>query len=227
MSDSPLRTRIKICGIRDPEMGRYAVDAGADAIGMVFYAPSPRAVDLKTGLAIKQALPTHALSVALFVNPDESFVRQVVDEIAPSVLQFHGDESVEFCAKFGRPYWKAVRVSPAIDLLEFNGRFAAADRLLLDADAKSNRSVGATEKPLYGGTGEVFDWGLIPSAICHSIVLSGGLTVENVAGAICRVRPWAVDVSSGVESEKGVKSRALIQRFIEAVQKEDIREQAV
>jgi phosphoribosylanthranilate isomerase len=224
MTETPHRTRIKICGIRDPEMGRFAVEAGADAIGMVFYAPSPRAVDLKMGVAIKKMLPTHALSVALFVNPDVSLVQQVIADIAPSVLQFHGDESAEFCAQFKRPFWKAARVAPTTDLLEFSRCFARADRLLLDADAISNRAVGSNDKSLYGGTGEVFDWDLIPAAIGHSIVLSGGLTVANVAGAIGRIKPWAVDVSSGVERQKGVKSQDLIQQFIQAVQKEDIRE---
>jgi phosphoribosylanthranilate isomerase len=227
MSNETSRTRIKICGIRDPETARFAIDSGADAIGMVFYGPSPRSVAVSAGISIKQALPTHALSVALFVNPEESLVRQVIDEIDPSVLQFHGDESAEFCAKFARPFWRAVRVSPTTDLLEFSKTFAQASRILLDADARSNRAAGPGATPLYGGTGEVFDWGLIPPAMRNSIVLSGGLSVENVASAIRRVRPWAVDVSSGVESEKGVKSRELIKQFIEAVQKEDQREQAV
>jgi phosphoribosylanthranilate isomerase len=225
MSQRDSRTRIKICGIRDAEMGRFAIEAGADAIGLVFYAPSPRAVDIDTAKTIVSALPTHALSVALFVNPAAEFVRRVIDEIGPSVLQFHGDESTEFCAQFHRDYWKAVRVSKSVDLLELSSRYDTADRLLLDADAKSNHDVGATS--LYGGTGEVFDWTLIPDALGRACVLSGGLTPENVGGAIRAVGPWAVDVSSGVEIQKGVKSRDLIQRFIEAVEKEDSREQAV
>jgi phosphoribosylanthranilate isomerase len=225
MRSQQTRTLIKICGIRDPEMGRFAIEAGAGAIGMVFYATSPRAVEVEAAKNIVSALPTHALSVALFVNPDADFVRHVIDQVRPSLLQFHGDEPPDFCDQFDTPYWKAIRVSAATDLLELRAKFTSAERLLLDAEAKANGKLGTAT--LYGGTGEVFDWKLIPDELGRASVLSGGLTPANVGSAIAAVRPWAVDVSSGVEVQKGVKSRDLIQRFIEAVEKEDSREQAV
>ena len=217
-------TRVKICGVRDVETAQFAVDAGADAIGLVFYPPSPRAVDVQISQKIVRALPTEAMSVALFVNPTIEQVREVLREVNPSVLQFHGDESAEFCSQFGHPYWKAARVSAATDLLKFGDQFRGADRLLLDAEAKSNHATNEAGAKLYGGSGELFDWQLIPSILTNSIVLSGGLTADNVGEAIRTVRPWAVDVSSGVESQRGIKSLALIQNFIQAVKKEDSRE---
>jgi phosphoribosylanthranilate isomerase len=217
-------TRVKICGVRDVETAQFAVDAGADAIGLVFYPPSPRAVDVQTSQKIVRALPPGAMSVALFVNPTVEQVREVLLEVNPSVLQFHGDESAEFCSQFGHPYWKAARVSAATDLLKFGDQFRGADRLLLDAEAKSNHATAEAGAKLYGGSGELFDWQLIPSILANSIVLSGGLTADNVGEAIRTVRPWAVDVSSGVESQRGIKSLALIQNFIKAVKKEDSRE---
>ncbi|MCA3085495.1 MAG: phosphoribosylanthranilate isomerase [Rhodocyclaceae bacterium] len=220
-------TRIKICGIRDVETAQFAVDAGADAIGLVFFPPSPRAVDVRLARQIVRALPHGTVSVALFVNPTVAQVREVLVEVSPSVLQFHGDESAAFCAQFGHPYWKAIRVSAATDLLELRERFRGADRLLLDADARSNHAATDAGAKLYGGTGELFDWKLIPSILANSIVLACGLTADNVSKAIRTVRPWAVDVSSGVEEPRGMKSRALIQNFINAVTKEDSREQAV
>lgn len=220
-------TRIKICGIRDAETALFAIDAGADAVGLVFFPPSPRAVDIESARQIVRALPHGTVSVALFVNPTVAQVRDVLLEVSPTVLQFHGDESAAFCAQFGHPYWKAIRVSAATDLLELHEQFRRADRLLLDADAGSNHATIDAETKLYGGTGELFDWKLIPSILANSIVLSGGLTPDNAADAIRLVRPWAVDVSSGVEEPRGMKSRALIQNFINAVKKEDSLEQAV
>ncbi|MFM7293226.1 MAG: phosphoribosylanthranilate isomerase [Burkholderiales bacterium] len=220
-------TRIKICGIRDVETALFAMDAGADAVGLVFYPPSPRAVEIQSARQIVRALPHGAVSVALFVNPTVAQVRDVLLEVSPTVLQFHGDESAAFCAQFGHPYWKAIRVSAATDLLELQEHCRGADRLLLDADARSNHATIDADAKLYGGTGELFDWKLIPSILANSIVLSGGLTADNVADAIRLVRPWAVDVSSGVEEPRGMKSRALIQNFIIAVKKEDSLEQAV
>jgi len=218
-TDSNHRTRIKICGVRDPETANFAIEVGADAIGLVFFAASPRAVEVEVARDIVSALPTVATSVALFVNPTEALVECVLREVAPTLLQFHGDESSAFCDKFAHPYWKAVRVSSGTDLLEFSHKFSSAQRLLLDADAQG--ADGGTR--VYGGSGEKFDWSLIPATLRSTIVLSGGLTSDNVGNAIRAVHPWAVDVSSGVEAQRGVKSRDLIRRFIDAVQKEDSR----
>ncbi len=216
-TNSKNRTRIKICGVRDPEMANFAIEVGADAIGLVFVAASPRAVEVEVARDVVAALPPTATSVALFVNPSEALVERVLREVAPTLLQFHGDESASFCDKFAHPYWKAVRVSSGTDLLEFSRQFARAQRLLLDADARA--ADGGNR--IYGGSGEKFDWSLIPVSLRSTIVLSGGLTPDVVGDAIRSVHPWAVDVSSGVEAQRGVKSRDLMRRFVEAVHKED------
>lgn len=216
-TNSKNRTRIKICGVRDPETANFAIEVGADAIGLVFVTASPRAVEVEVARDVVAALPPTATSVALFVNPSEVLVERVLREVAPTLLQFHGDESASFCDKFSYPYWKAVRVSSGTDLLEFSHRFSCAQRLLLDADARA--ADGATR--VYGGSGEKFDWSLIPVSLRSTIVLSGGLTPDVVGDAIRSVHPWAVDVSSGVEAQRGVKSRDLMRRFVEAVHKED------
>ena len=218
-SRSNHRTRIKICGVRDPETANFAIQSGADAVGLVFFPASPRAVEVEAAREVVAALPSTAISVALFVNPSEALVERVLREVAPTLLQFHGDEDSAFCDKFAHPHWKAVRVSSGTDLLEFSHNFSSAQRLLLDADARTTDG----ENLVYGGSGEKFDWALIPAALRSTIVLSGGLTPDNVGDAIRAVRPWAVDVSSGVEAQRGVKSRALIRQFIEAVQQEDSR----
>jgi phosphoribosylanthranilate isomerase len=204
--DKGVSTYIKICGISDVEMARHAVNEGASAIGLVFYAPSPRAVTIVEAKSIVSALPSAVDTVALLVNAETSFVQRVIDEVNPRILQFHGDEDADFCAQFGRAYWKAIRVNASTDLLKLNTEFASASRLLLDADAGQQ----------YGGTGEVFDWSLIPVSMRSRIILSGGLNPANVADAIQKIHPWGVDVSSGVESSKGVKSAALITDFIRA-----------
>ena len=218
------RTRIKICGVTEPDLACYAIAAGADAVGLVFVGGSPRVIDIDRARDIAAALPVGATSVALFVNPSVDLVQRVVSEVAPTLLQFHGDESAAFCEQFAHPYWKAVRVSAGADLLELKQRFCGAQRLLLDADAIVNASGDATR--VYGGTGESFDWRLIPATLANPIVLSGGLTPDNVADAVRSVRPWAVDVSSGVEQQRGIKSRERIQRFIHEVQQEDARPHA-
>jgi len=219
VSNSNHRTRIKICGVRDPETANFAIVSGADAVGLVFFPASPRAVEVEVAKAVVAALPSAAVSVALFVNPSEALVTRVLREVAPTLLQFHGDEASAFCDKFAHPYWKAVRVSSGTDLIELSHKFSGAQRLLLDADARA--ADGGTR--VYGGSGAKFDWALIPATLRSSIVLSGGLAPDNVGNAIRSVHPWAVDVSSGVEAQHGVKSRDLIRRFIEAVHKEDSR----
>jgi phosphoribosylanthranilate isomerase len=202
-----MRTRIKICGITDVAHARVAAHLGADAIGLVFYAPSPRNVSLPQAREIIAQLPPFVAPVALFVNPTREDVQRVLAHCPVSLLQFHGEEDAAFCASFGVPYLKAARVRPGLDLLEYFASYGAAAGWLLDAYSED----------AYGGTGEAFNWDLIPTALAKPVVLSGGLTPDNVAAAICRVRPWAVDVSSGVEISKGRKDEQLIAAFIAAV----------
>ena len=204
------RTRIKICGLTRVDDALAAVDAGADAIGLVFYPPSPRAVDLEQALAIRRALPPFVATVALFVNADAAAIERVIERLRPSLLQFHGDESPADCARFAHPYVRAARMRPGLDLVDFGSRYASAQGILVDAFVDG-----------YGGGGEVFDWSLIPKNVDFPIVLSGGLNARNVAQAVRCVRPWAVDVSSGVESARGVKSAAAMREFVAAVREAD------
>lgn len=206
-----MRTRIKICGITSVADGLAAAEAGADAIGFVFYAKSPRHVAPAVAATIARALPPFVDVVALFVNEAPETVRAVLAEVPINILQFHGDEDERYCRQFGRPYYKAARVRPELDLVQYAASFPSAQAILLDAFVDG-----------YGGGGHVFDWGLIPAGLPRPIVLSGGLTVENVTDAVRRVRPPAVDVSSGVEKAKGVKDHAKIAAFIAGVRNADV-----
>ncbi len=199
--------RIKICGLRDAETAVAAAQLGADAIGLVFYAPSSRAVDASQSQQIVQALPPFVTTVGLFVNADPDYVAGVLAQVPLDLLQFHGDESPDYCRQFNRPYLKAVRVKPGLDLLEYAARYGDARGILVDAFVP--------DAP--GGTGETFDWSLLPAQLPLPLILSGGLHAGNVADAIRQVRPWAVDVSSGVERSKGIKDVAKIAAFIEQV----------
>ena len=216
------RTRIKLCGLTRPEDIRAAVAAGADAIGLVFYPPSPRHVSAEQAARLLQELPAFISSVGLFVNADLDQVRQVLATAPISMLQFHGDETPEQCAGIaeavGRPFLRALRIRPetkSADLLEsalhYRGASPLFAGLLLD-----------TWSDAYGGTGKVFDWSLIPAEIAHQAVLSGGLNVQNVTDAVRRIRPHAVDVSSGIEASKGVKDAALMRAFVDAVRAGDM-----
>lgn len=205
-----MRTRVKICGITRPEDARAAAAAGADAIGLVFYPPSPRYLSAERALEIRDALPAFVQTVALFVNPDAAQVAQVIGRVRPAMLQFHGEETAAFCAQFGAPYVKAVRVRPGYDALEYLRPFSRAAAWLFDSHV-----------PEYGGVGESFDWSLVP-ATDKALILSGGLSQANVAAAIRRVRPWGVDVSSGVESAKGIKDAARIAAFMAEVRNADV-----
>jgi len=205
-----VRTRVKICGITRPQDGVAAARAGADAIGLVFYPPSPRFLSVERAREIRDALPPFVQAVALFVNADAAQVAQVIGRVHPSLLQFHGEETPEFCAQFGVPYVKACRVAPGVDLLKYLRAFSSASGWLLDAHVEE-----------YGGVGASFDWSLVPDSLERPLVLSGGLTRDNVAIAVRRVRPWAVDVSSGVESAKGIKDAARIAAFIAEVRNAD------
>jgi phosphoribosylanthranilate isomerase len=206
------RTRIKICGVRRESDVEAAVEAGADAIGLVFHPTSPRHVDVHRAAALSARLPPYVTPVGLFVNASASEVEQAVAAVPQLLLQFHGDEDAEFCASFCRPFIKAARMAPDIDLLDFATRFAAAQALLLDTHVEA-----------YGGSGKVFDWSLVPAVVPRPVVLSGGLHAGNVAQGIQQLRPWAVDVSSGVESSRGVKDAAAIRRFCDAVREADAR----
>jgi phosphoribosylanthranilate isomerase len=205
-----MRTRVKICGITRVEDARAAAQAGADAIGLVFYPPSPRFVSVDWARELKNELPPFVMPVALFVNPAAAEVYTVLERVRPAMLQFHGEELPVFCSQFGVPYIKACRVKPGVDLLEYLRPFSGAAGWLLDSHVEE-----------YGGVGESFDWSLVPAERIRPLVLSGGLTAENVGLAIRRVRPWAVDVSSGVESSKGIKDAAMMAAFIAEVRNAD------
>ena len=200
-----MNPRIKICGLTRPEDVDAAVTAGADAIGFVFYPPSPRAVTAEIAARLARRLPPFVAAVGLFVNASEAEIKATLAEVPLDLLQFHGDETPAECERWQRPYLKAVRVQPGLDLLQYAASFASARALLLDAFAEG-----------YGGSGQTFDWSLIPSALPMPFILSGGLTPENVGEAVRRVRSAALDVSSGVEAAKGVKDHRRMAAFIEA-----------
>ncbi len=207
------RTRIKICGLTRPQDVDAAVDAGADAIGLVFHPASPRHVTLALAANLASRLPPFVTPVGLFVNAGRPEVEAALAAMPTLLLQFHGDESAADCDAYGRPYLRAARMAAGFDLLDFGRRFSGAQALLLDAHA-----------PGYGGGGKVFDWSLVPAAVAERrLVLSGGLHAANVAAGIAQLRPWAVDVSSGVESSRGVKDPAAIRRFCDAVRDADAR----
>ena len=199
-----MAVRVKICGITRQQDLHAACQAGADALGFVFYEKSPRHVTIATAAALVCELPPFVQSVGLFVNADPALIEAVLRDVPLDLLQFHGDETPADCLRFGRPYIKAVRVNRDTDLLKCAADFDTARGLLLDAWVPG----------VPGGTGERFDWSLIPADLPRPIILSGGLTPDNVAEAIQRVRPWAVDVSSGVEKEKGIKDAHKIAQFI-------------
>jgi phosphoribosylanthranilate isomerase len=200
-------TRIKICGITREQDLRAVMDNGADAFGLVFYEKSPRHVGLQQARSILLAAKPFVTAVGLFVNPSVDYVREVLAQVSLDVLQFHGEEPPEFCAQFGKPYLKALRVKIGVDLVQYAIRYAGAQGLLIDAYIEGT----------HGGTGESFDWSLIPSDLPLPLILSGGLHAGNVAEAIKQVRPYAVDVSSGVEAAKGIKDAAKVAAFIKAV----------
>ena len=205
------RTRVKICGLTREQDVDAAVAAGADAIGLVFYRPSARFVEIEQAERLCRRVPPFVTIVALFVNPERAEVERVLEHLPVQLLQFHGDEDEAFCASFGRPYMKAIRMRPEVDLLELRVSFSSAQALLLDAFAEG-----------YGGSGKTFDWSMIPQEIAGTVVLSGGLTTENVETAIRSLRPWAVDVSSGVEAARGIKDPERIEAFMAGVRNADV-----
>jgi phosphoribosylanthranilate isomerase len=205
------RTRIKICGLREGIHALAAANAGADAIGLVFYKESPRFVTPALAANVAAILPPYVTTVGLFVNATDRKIRETLRTVRLDMLQFQGDEEPDFCASFGMPYVRAVRMEKGTDLLEWAGRFSSARALLLDAHVAGER----------GGTGRTFDWAVIPRDLPIPLILSGGLTGDNVGRAVREVKPWAVDVSSGVEASRGVKDPKKIVEFIRSVQRED------
>ncbi|MFT6152819.1 MAG: phosphoribosylanthranilate isomerase [Crocinitomicaceae bacterium] len=202
-----LRTRIKICGITRVEDALKVVDAGADAIGLVFYDPSPRSVRINLATEIAAAVPAFVSVVALFVDPTKDYVQEVLNNVRIDLIQFHGDEENDFCSQFKTPFIKAIRVRQASDVVASSLRFPDSVGILLDS-----------YKPgVPGGTGESFDWSLIPKNHSNPIILAGGLTPENVASAINDVQPFAVDISGGVEAAKGIKDSEKIKEFVSEV----------
>jgi len=206
-----MRTRIKICGITRRQDATAAVNAGADAIGLVFYSASPRLVSARQAAELVSILPPFVSVVGLFVNAPRQEIEQILATTRIDLLQFHGDETPEECAVFDKPYIKAIRMREGTDLYLERNRYQDAAALLLDSYRKG----------IPGGTGSAFDWGRIPADIAGSVVLAGGLTPENVEQAIKTVHPYAVDVSGGVERSKGIKDGAMISAFIEGVKRAD------
>ena len=223
MSLTKTRTRIKICGLTREADVDDAVSAGADALGFVLYSRSPRHVSLERACELIARLPPFVTPVLLFVNAHPQELRDALEAVPQALLQFHGDETPAQCQAAGRPFMRAVRMAPGVDLLDLAVRYASGDAigssisgasralsLLLDAHVEG-----------YGGGGKVFDWSQIPPSVPLPVVLSGGLSPANVTDGVLRVRPWAVDVSSGVEVSKGVKSADLMRRFCLAVRQAD------
>ena len=207
-----MSTAVKICGITRGDDALAAAQLGAQALGFIFYDKSPRGVAPQRAAEIIRFLPPFITAVGLFVNPEESDVARVLARVPLDLLQFHGEETPEFCARFALPYLKAARVRVGLDLLQYAHHYSAARGLLLDAFVE-----GA-----HGGTGAAFDWSLVPRELPLPVILSGGLTANNVAAAIRRVKPWAVDVNSGVEAGPGIKDPRKIASFMKEVRSADV-----
>ena len=206
-----MRTRVKICGITRSEDASAAVRLGADAIGLVFYPPSPRAVGIEQARAVVSGLPPFVTVVGLFVDATREVIHEVLDEVRIDLLQFHGNEPPAACVGHGKPYIKALHMREDADPADLATRYASSSGLLLD-----------TYRPgLVGGTGEAFDWSRLPREFRQPIILAGGLTPANVAAAVRQVRPYAVDVSGGVERAKGIKDPGKIAAFIQEVRNAD------
>ena len=201
-----MNTRIKICGFTRKEDLQAAIEGGVDAVGLVFYPSSPRFVDVSTAVELARLVPPFITIVGLFVNADPATIRATLAAVPIHLLQFHGDEDEAFCRQFDRPYIKAARVRPDVDLVQYARSFSSAQAILLDAFVEG-----------YGGGGKVFDWTLIPPDFAKPLILSGGLDAGNGVDAIARVRPAAVDVSSGVEAARGIKDAEKIREFVSAV----------
>lgn len=206
-----MRTRVKICGLTRSQDVVAAANAGADAVGFVFYEPSPRSVSPEAAAELLRSLPAFVVATGLFVNPSREYVEEVLSKVPLDLLQFHGDETPEFCQSFPARWIKAVRVRARGDIEQAFQDYSGASGLLVDAWVEDR----------YGGTGQSFNWDLIPACRPLPLILAGGLASDNVAGAVEQVRPWGVDVSGGVESDKGIKHAAKITDFINEVHRVD------
>lgn len=204
------RTRIKICGLTREVDVDAAVEAGADAVGLMLYAKSSRHVTLARAVELAGLLPPFVTPVLVCVNATSAELAAAKAALPQALFQFHGDETPAECDALGQPYLRAARMAPGFDLLDFAARFPRAGALLLDAHVEG-----------YGGAGKAFDWSLIPPSVARPVVLSGGLSPANVIDGVLAVRPWAVDVSSGVEASKGIKDASLMRRFCQAVRDAD------
>lgn len=206
-----MRTRVKICGFTQVQDAVVAANLGVDAIGLVFYPPSPRNVSTDKAYEIVRALPAFVTVVALFVDEQEDKICEVLDKVSIDCIQFHGDESVEACKIYNKPYMKAIRMKPGLDISEIARQHPQASALLLDA----------YHPGIKGGSGCQFDWDLIPKQCTLPVILAGGLESNNAKQAVQTVRPYALDVSSGVESSKGIKDVAKMAAFIQAIKEGD------
>ena len=205
------RTRIKICGLKTITDALLAARCGADSIGLVFHRPSVRYIEIEQARAVRHAMPAFVTVTALFLNETADDVEQVIDHVTPDCLQFHGTESADFCELWGLPYIKSIPMASIADPDDYACSFPAAQGFLLDSNAAGR----------LGGSGDTFDWSRVPSQFGHPLILAGGLNPHNVADALGQVRPWAVDVSSGVEKSRGVKDADLIEQFCREVQRVD------
>lgn len=203
-----MRTRVKICGITRAQDAIKAVEFGADAIGLVFYDKSPRAVSIDDARVIIQKIPPFVSIVGLFVDPSPKDVAAVLHRVSLDLLQFHGDELPSECSAYGKPYIKAIKIREGVDIAAQVNKYTTARGILLDT----------YDPKVPGGTGRVFDWSVIPKGLSKPIILAGGLTPENVWQAITKVRPFAVDVSGGVEADKGIKDIEKLAAFMRGVQ---------
>ncbi len=205
------RSRIKICGLTRLDDAMHCANLGADSIGLVFHPPSPRIITINDAIRIRRALPPFVTVTALFLNEAQDWMEQVVKEVKPDCLQFHGDETVETCEYFALPYIKAIPMGSVDNAQSYAGQFETAQGFLLDSNVAGRM----------GGSGDTFNWSNIPSSFGSPLVLAGGLNPGNVAEAISQVKPWGVDVSSGVEASKGIKDKALINQFFNEVRRGD------
>ena len=204
---APKRTRIKICGIKTVQHARLVAECGADSIGLVFHPQSPRFIDISVACEIRRAIPAFVTLTALFMNDNSDFISDVIRQVKPDCLQFHGDESPLMCEQWDLPYIKAIPMGRPIDVNAYAGSYTAAQGFLLDSNVAGRQ----------GGSGDTFDWSKIPSSFQFPLILAGGLNPQNVAEAISQVHPWAVDVSSGVEKSRAVKDADLIRQFCKEV----------
>jgi len=208
------RTRIKICGITRLCDARQVAELGGDAIGLVFHSKSPRAVALDTAVQIRLAMPPFVTVTALFMNENEGWIKRVLETVKPDCLQFHGEETPEFCQQWSRPFIKAIPMGSEKNASHYAQRYPQAQGFLLDSNVAGRQ----------GGSGDTFDWSKIPSTFDFPLVLAGGLNPANVAAAITQVKPWGIDISSGVEQSKGIKNSELIVQLFNEVKRVDVNE---